>query len=115
MKKSSIIGMLICVILTVLLFFAGCTHKNIIDKTIVDKLFIEEHFETITEYKHIWDLLKNDWILVPEIKTKLMPDEWKLQIEIAYDDGTKLLEWVSVDENIFYKYEINDKYEEIEK
>lgn len=112
MKKSSIIGMLICVILTVLLFFAGCNHKNIIGKTVMDKLFIEEHFETVTEYKHIWDLLKNDWILVPEIKTKLMSDEWKLQIEIAYDDGTKLLEWISVDKIIFDKYEINDKYVE---
>lgn len=83
-------------IILITLSLTGCSDPAIVSKTPTDVRFTPQHQETITEYKYQYDWLNGDFILVPFVRTEIIPDKYEVCYLVEYADGSTTNTWETV-------------------
>lgn len=107
LKKLYIVTILLIAIFAMLLYCSvGCAEvKNVVSETPIDTQFIPAHSEIQTDHEYKYNALKGEWVLLPVTKTVYVPDCYKVQYEVVYDNGKKETVWREVDKSIYEKAE----------
>ena len=101
--KIKIISIVLVMCFIIPFAFTGCTE---VSRTPIDTEYIAAYdaMETVYEYK--FDAWNGDFVLLPVYKQVHHEDEYKVQYEIVWSDGSVEQRWVTVDKA---------KYEEAKK
>lgn len=95
MIKKSIVGLIVIICF----LLSGCTEK--VSEIPIDTEYVEAYdaFETVYEYKYDW--LHGDWRYLPVFKSVHHSEEYKVQYEVTYSDGSTNTYWCTVDKETY--------------
>lgn len=99
MKKTII---LICIVLIAVLL-VGCEAREIVSTKPINTEYIAAYDAMETDYVYKYDFWNGEFKYLPEVKMVHHPEEWRVQYERVWSDGTKDTCWKTVSKSEYEK------------
>lgn len=96
MKK--VLSLLIAVLIIMLCF---CSCAEVIKKEPIDYAYTEPYTSIETDYKYKYNIMTDEYDLVPYVHTVTHSARYKVKYHIKYDDGSEKNVWETVDEDTY--------------
>jgi len=111
MNKNKILKILVVVFVVLISTFTfGCEDRQVISKTITDKQYTQEYTETYSEDKYKYNWWVGEFQLVPQVKTRIVPECWSVTVTYEFDKGSNVQSTYEVTQDEWNSYQIGDTW-----